>query len=192
MAGRSSVETLKKLEINTIGDLAQADLKLIMLHLKSHGKMLWEFANGIGASVVQSEPEEAKGIGNSTTLREDAATYEEVRPVFQTLAASVSGRLKKAGKKAGMVSMEIKYHDFRSISHQAPARQTGPMTRRRSWKRRAVSFLRHGAGTPVRLLGIRTSKLEDETAPEQLSIFDIEMPKEPDEKHSASGKPWTS
>ena len=33
------------------------------------------------------------------------------------------------------------------------------------------------------MLGIRTSKLSDETAPEQLSIFDIELPKEPDEKH---------
>ena len=32
-------------------------------------------------------------------------------------------------------------------------------------------------------MGIRTSKLTEETAPEQLSIFDIEMPKEPDEKH---------
>ena len=43
MAGRSSVDVLKKLEINTIGDLAQADPRLIMLHLKSHGKMLWKF-----------------------------------------------------------------------------------------------------------------------------------------------------
>ena len=118
MAGRSSVEVLKKLEINTIGDLAQADLKLITLHLKSHGKMLWEFANGIGTSVVQSEPDEAKGIGNSTTLSEDAETIEEVRPVFERLAQSVGERLKKAGKKAGMLSMEIKYYDFRTVSHQ--------------------------------------------------------------------------
>ena len=62
MAGRSSVETLKKLEINTIGDLAQADLNLVTLHLKSHGKMLWEFANGIGTAEVQSEPEQAKAL----------------------------------------------------------------------------------------------------------------------------------
>ena len=47
MAGRSSVEALKKLEIDTIGELANAGLGLIELHLKSHGKMLWEFANGI-------------------------------------------------------------------------------------------------------------------------------------------------
>ena len=35
----------------------------------------------------------------------------------------------------------------------------------------------------MRLLGIRTSKLVDEAAPEQLTIFDIQMPPEPDEKH---------
>ena len=182
MAGKSSVEVLKKLEINTIGDLAQADLKLIMLHLKSHGKMLWEFANGIGTSVVQSEPDEAKGIGNSTTLSEDAATMEEIRPVFERLAQSVGGRLKKAEKKAGMVSMEIKYYDFRTVSHQIQLDK--PANDPEVLKETACSlFLEVWSGEPVRLLGIRTSKLIDEAAPEQLSIFDIEIPKEPDEKH---------
>lgn len=182
MAGKSSVEVLKKLEINTIGDLAQADLKLITLHLKSHGKMLWEFANGIGTSVVQSEPDEAKGIGNSTTLSEDAATMEEIRPVFERLAQSVGSRLKKAEKKAGMVSIEIKYYDFRTVSHQIQLDK--PSNDPEVLKETACSlFLEVWSGEPVRLLGIRTSKLSDETAPEQLSIFDIEIPKEPDEKH---------
>ena len=182
MAGKSSVEVLKKLEINTIGDLAQSDPRLIMLHLKSHGKMLWEFANGIGTSVVQSEPDEAKGIGNSTTLSEDAATMEEIRPVFERLAQSVGGRLKKAGKKAGMVSMEIKYYDFRTVSHQIQLDK--PANDPEVLKETACSlFLEVWSGEPVRLPGIRTSKLTDEAAPEQLSIFDIEIPKEPDEKH---------
>ena len=182
MAGKSSVEVLKKLEINTIGDLAQADLKLITLHLKSHGKMLWEFANGIGTSVVQSEPDEAKGIGNSTTLSEDAETIEEVRPVFERLAQSVGERLKKAGKKAGMLSMEIKYYDFRTVSHQIQLDK--PSNDPKILQETACNlFLEVWSGEPVRLLGIRTSKLIDEAAPEQLSIFDIEIPKEPDEKH---------
>ena len=182
MAGRSSVEVLKKLEINTIGDLAKADPKLIMLHLKSHGKLLWEFANGIGRDVVQSEPDEAKGVGNSTTLSEDAATVEEVRPVFKRLAQSVGMRLKKAGKKAGMVSMEIKYYDFRTASHQMQLAK--PSSEPDVLYETACSlFLEIWTGEPVRLLGIRTSKLSDEDAPEQLSIFDIEMPEEPDEKH---------
>ena len=182
MAGKSSVEVLKKLEINTIGDLAQADPDLITLHLKSHGRMLWEFANGKGADVVRAEPEEAKGIGNSTTLSEDAATYEEVCPVFGRLAESVGRRLKKAGKKAGMVSMEIRYHDFRNVSHQAQLERSSSDPE--VLKKTACSlFLEVWTGEPVRLLGIRTSKLTDESEPEQLTIFDIELPKEPDEKH---------
>ena len=182
MAGRSSVETLKKLEINTIGDLAQADPRLIMLHLKSHGKMLWEFANGRGADVIQAEPEEAKGIGNSTTLREDAETEQEVYAVFEELARSVGGRLKKAGKKAGMVSMEIKYHDFRTVSHQMQLEKPSNDTKRLQETAYSL-FLEVWSGEPVRLLGIRTSKLSDESEPEQISIFDLKPPEEPDEKH---------
>lgn len=182
MAGRSSVETLKKLEINTIGDLAQADPELIVLHLKSHGKMLWEFANGRGRDVVRAEPEEAKGIGNSTTLRADAETEEEVYSVFEGLAQSVGRRLKKAGKKAGMVSVEIKYYDFRTVSHQMQIEK--PSNDPKVLRETAYNlFLEVWSGEPVRLLGIRTSKLADESEPEQLSIFDLEMPKEPDEKH---------
>ncbi len=187
MAGHSSVEVLKKLEINTIGDLAQADPKLIMLHLKSHGRMLWEFANGIGGDTVQARPEEAKGIGNSTTLSEDAVTEEEAYPVFAELSRSVGNRLKKAGKKAGMVSMEIKYHDFRTVSHQTQLEKASndPGILYET----ACSLFREAwSGEPVRLLGIRTSKLSDEAEPEQLSIFDIRIPEEPDEKHKKLSK----
>ncbi len=181
MAGRSSVEALKKLEINTIGDLANADLSLIELHLKSHGKMLWEFANGIDHSPVQWEQAEAKGIGNSTTLAEDAATYEEVREVFVGLAESVGRRLRKAGQKANMVSMEIKYHDFQSISHQT---QLSKPTSDEQVLLDTACRLFHEAwtGEPVRLLGIRTAKLVDAGEPEQMSIFDLEPQKPMDEK----------
>lgn len=181
MAGRSSVEALKKLEINTIGDLANADLSLIELHLKSHGKMLWEFANGIDHSPVQWEQTEAKGIGNSTTLAEDAATYEEVREVFAGLAESVGRRLRKAGQKANMVSMEIKYHDFQSMSHQTQLSK--PTSDEQILLDTACSLFQEAwTGEPVRLLGLRTAKLVDAGEPEQMSIFDLEPQKPVDEK----------
>ena len=179
MAGRSSVEILKKLEINTIGDLARSEEALIELHLKSHGRMLWEFANGIGDDQVQSVPDEAKGIGNSTTLAEDAVTYEEAEKVLKNLAESVGIRLKKAGKKAGMLSVEIRYFDFRNASHQMqlekPSAQPEVLL-----EKAGKLFQELWSGEPVRLLGIRTSKLVEESAPEQLTLFDL---KPPDEKH---------
>lgn len=181
MAGRSSVEVLKKLEINTIGDLANTDLSLIELHLKSHGKMLWEFANGIDHSAVHWEQAEAKGIGNSTTLAEDAVTYEEVKAVFAGLAESVGRRLRKAGQKAGMVSMEIKYHDFQTMSHQTQLSKP-TCDDQVIYDIACRLFQEAWSGEPVRLLGIRTAKLADAAEPEQLTIFDIEPPKPVDEK----------
>lgn len=173
MAGHSSVETLHKLEINTIGDLAQADPKILELHLKSHGRKLWEFANGIDRSVVEPDQAEAKGIGNSTTLPKDAVTEEEAMNVLLGLAESVGRRLRKHGMKAGMVSVEIKYHNFEVNSHQKQLeRQTN--SDQIIYRESVELFRELWNKEPIRLLGIRTSKLVQEGEPEQLSIFDIQ------------------
>lgn len=174
MAGRSSVETLQKLEIRTIGDLAQTDPKLLELHLKSHGRMLWEFANGIDDSPVQTEEGAAKGIGNSTTLPKDVTKVEEAKKVLLELAESVGRRLRKAGQKANMVSVEIKYSDFTTASHQKQlARASDADTI--LYEAACGLFDELWDKEPVRLLGIRTSKLTDAGEPEQMSLFEIDF-----------------
>lgn len=173
MAGRSSVEMLKKLEIYTIGDLAGMDPKLLELHLKSHGRKLWEFANGIDGSAVEAEQPEAKGIGNSTTLSRDAVTEEEAKRVLLRLAESVGQRLRKTGQRAGMLSVEIKYYNFETSSHRR--RLLRPANSDKIIYDTAVSLFQElWNGDPVRLLGIRSSKLTGEGEPEQLSIFDMQ------------------
>lgn len=182
MAGRSSVEILRKLEIKTIGDLAQADPRLLELHLKSHGRTLWEFANGIDNTNVQKEHAAAKGIGNSTTLPKDVVTKEEAKKVFLRLAESVGSRLREAEKKANMVSVEIKYSTFQTVSHQ---KQLGKASNSDSVIYGVASelFEELWSGEPIRLLGIRSAKLVDADEPEQLSIFDMQVEKPKDEKH---------
>ena len=176
MAGGSSVEVLKKLEIQTIGDLAKADVKLIELHLKSHGKRLWEFANGIDDSVVESEKTEAKGIGNSTTLSKDATTTEEALKVLLALSESVGRRLRNQGYRAGMVNVEVKYADFTVNSHQKQLmRETS--SDQNIYQAAALLFREMWNGSPIRLLGIRTSKLVREDEPQQLSLFDLNISK---------------
>lgn len=118
MAGKSSVNVLHKLEIRTIGELAKSDPKLLELHLKSHGRTLWEFANGIDHEKVRRGHVENKGIGNSTTLAKDAVTEEEAKKALLMLSESVAGRLRKEKQRAGMVSVEVKYHTFQTVSHQ--------------------------------------------------------------------------
>lgn len=190
MCGHSSVETLRKLEILTIGDLACADRSVISAHLKSHGVLLWEYANGIDDSGVVVEQAEAKGIGNSTTLSQDAADRETAHRVLLSLSESVAGRLRRSGQSASMVSTEIKYNTFKKVSHQTtlltPTSQTDII-----YQTACYLFDEIWDGTPVRLLGIRSSKLTAEGEPVQLSLFDLPVPAQngPAEAGLYAGRP---
>ncbi len=172
MCGKSSVETFRKLEILTIGDLAKADPSILALHLKSHGLLLWNYANGIDDTPVQPISADAKGIGNSTTLAKDALTSEECKRVLLKLADSVSSRLHESGQHATMISTEIRYNTFQNVSHQTtlltPVSSAGQI-----YETACLLFDEIWNGTPVRLLGIRTSKLVSKDEPVQISLFDF-------------------
>ena len=173
MAGHSSVEVLQKLEIRTIGELAQSDPVLLELHLKSHGRTLWEFANGRCGHKVIRDHVKNKGIGNSTTLPKDATTEAEAREVLLWLAGSVGSRLRKDKKKAKMISVEIKYHTFQSVSHQTQF-EKAISSDQTIYETACGLFSELWNGEPIRLLGIRTSKLSDETEAEQIILFDYQ------------------
>lgn len=169
--GKSSVQVLKTLEINTIGDLAKADPEILKAHLKSHGLGLWQSANGIDDSVVESIQAAAKGVGNSHTLSRDATTKEEAFRVLLSLADSVATRLRKTGVYASMVSVEIKYADFRTVSHQCSL-PTPVNTGNAIYDTACTLFEDLWDKNPIRLLGIRTSKLVDVLEPSQMTMFD--------------------
>lgn len=175
MCGHSSVETLKKLGILTIGELATADPTILESHLKSHGLTLWHYANGRDNSEVGPEPVKSKGIGNSTTMREDAVTVQAAHKELLYLAESVGRRLRASHQLAGLVCTEIKYNTFQSVSHQAlldtPSASTDVI-----YAKACKLFDELWDGTPVRLLGIRTSKLVADNEPIQLNLFDYVAP----------------
>ena len=174
MCGKSSVQTLNKLGIRTIGDLAQADRQILSAHLKSHGVMLWAYANGIDPSKVVPVPEEAKGIGNSITLSKDVTERRQAVRTLLSLSESVGGRLRAAGQLAGMVSVEIKYSSFRSVSHQTSLFSHTDSTQL-IYETSCRLFDELWDGSPIRLLGIRTSRLAGAGEPSQLSLFDLEI-----------------
>ena len=160
--------------VNTLAGLQSTDPKLLEFHLKSHGRTLWEFANGIGDAKVQSEETAAKGVGNSTTLPKDVEKAEDAKKVLFSLAESVGKRLRKAGQKANMVSVEIRYSDFQNVSHQ---KQLGRASGADQviYEAACSLFDELWNGEPIRLLGVRTAKLVDEDEPEQLSLFDLQF-----------------
>lgn len=172
MCGKSSAKLLQKMGIRKIGDLARTDKAVVESWLKSHGGMLWNYANGIDDGQVVKEKPKAKGVGNSTTLANNAETEEEAYTVLKELAVSVSQRLKKHHFLAAQISTEIKYASFRSVSHQRTI-LTPTAEETEIYQCACQLFNELWDGEPIRLLGIRTTKLQDEEEPTQISLFDL-------------------
>lgn len=170
LCGKSAAATLNKLGIFTIGELARTDKDILVSHLKSHGITLWEFANGIDDSKVETEVQEAKGIGNSTTVARDVTDRSVASDVIYSLCESVSKRLHDSGVLATQVTVEIKYSDFKTFSHQCGT--DSPIETSVALHRVSMMlFDRLWNGEPIRLLGVRAGKLVKPDEPYQLSLF---------------------
>lgn len=158
---KSSVNVLHKLGIFTIGQLAKSPVTILDAHLKSHGRVLWEYANGIDESVVNTKREDLKGVGNSTTLPKDLDNIVEINRILLRLSEKVSGRLREGKQKAKTVAVEIKYNDFTKCSKQITVDiATDSGTEIYNISKNLFKGL--WSGRPVRLLGVRTANLIEE------------------------------
>lgn len=171
MCGKSSAMALRNLGILTIGDLATFDLNILKSHLKSHGTTLWEYANGMDNSEIYTERSRPKGIGNSTTLSKDVVTRQEACKVLLTLAESVGQRLRRSKEQATVICTEIKYNDFQSVSHQMIL-PVPTSSDEQIYQASVTLFDELWDMRPIRLLGIRSSKLVPAGEPVQLTLFD--------------------
>ena len=181
MAGRSSVEVLHKLGIFTIGQLAQSPRDVLEAHLKSHGTMLLDFANGIDQSAVEPVREDAKGVGNSVTLPKDYDNLDEIDKILLQLSDKVAGRLRKLHQRAKTIAVEVKFYDFTKASRQTTFEKSvdSGMEIYRSAKK---LFRELWQETPVRLLGVRTTNLIRDGEPEQMSLSDLLVEQETSRK----------
>lgn len=170
--GKASVARLTNLGIMTIGELANTNLDFLMSHFKSHGKYMHNAANGIDDSIIDNSHREVKGVGNSTTLSTDVTTLEQAKEVLLSLAESVTKRLRKKEQIAGSVTVEIKYSTFETTTHQTTL-SNATNTTDIIYDCACTLFAESWNNNPVRLLGIRTAKLESADTPTQLSLFDL-------------------
>lgn len=169
--GRANARKLMNLGIYTIGDLAQADPMLIKLHLKKHGEVIWAFANGMDVSVVQSEQPVNKGYGNSTTIPFDVSDASTAKLVLLALSETVAARLRESEVRAEVVAVGIKTHDLSYASHQMTLRNATNITIE-IHRCACQLFDQLWDGTPIRHLGIHTSRVKDGVNIRQLDKFD--------------------
>ena len=118
MIGKSSSKKLHDLGINTIGELANTDREFLLRHFKSMGKLMWEYANGIDNSEVESDYGNPKSISSSLVLPYNYSNVQDIYSVIKDLSMDVGKRLRKNKLYAPNVSIWVKYHDFSKISKQ--------------------------------------------------------------------------
>ncbi|MBQ0043181.1 MAG: DNA polymerase IV [Lachnospiraceae bacterium] len=171
LCGKSSQQALHKLGIRTIGQLATTDPTILTDNLKSMGQTLYAFANGIDDSQINLTREREKSIGNSTTPPEDVTSREDASKILLLLADSVASRLRRASLRTTCVCVEIKYTDFKSTSRQMTLTDSTDNSGVLH-QNAMILFDKLWNGDPIRLLGLRSTKLEESSKPYQLSLFD--------------------
>lgn len=171
LVGHATEEKLTRGHIQTIGDLAHADLRVIqgLVGMKM-GLQLYNYARGIDDSPVLSQPEELKGYGNSTTLAEDVTTAEEANRILLALTDSTAARMRTDGAKAACVSVTMRGNDFKDRSHQRKLMEATDVTEEiYDIVKRLFSEL--WDGRPLRLLGVSLTDITREDT-EQISLFE--------------------
>jgi len=115
--GPKSEETLKRLGLTTIGDIAARPAEWLVQKLGEGGRHLWELSHGIDDRAVIPDGE-AKSIGAEDTFEEDLDGREALLPQIHAQALRVGRRLRRAQVKTRVVQLKIKYADFELITRR--------------------------------------------------------------------------
>ncbi len=180
MVGKKTEEKLLKYGINTIGKLANTDLNFLKQLLKSHGDVIWNYANGLCTSDVFSSFtsdsfSKAKSHGRSTTLPKDINTLDEAKIVFMGLVEKVCSKLRKNNQIGSVVT--ITYKNTHRLVFTQQRKVFSPTNNANDVYRTALElFTELWNGEDIRALGVSVSRLEEENM-SQISLFDTNIEK---------------
>ena len=168
--GHASLKKLSNLGIRTIGELAAMDPALLRGHMKSHGQLIWQYANGLNESPVIDIPPAAKGYGNSLTTPQDVQDPELAKKYLLSLSETVSARLRADGVKISMVSISLRDWDLRFYGHQITLSVPTDLTIE-IFTAVCRCFDEVWDGIPLRHLGIHTGRVSRDDF-RQIQMFD--------------------
>lgn len=168
--GKSSAAKLSKAGINTIGDLAHADVKELQLILGDKGSLhLHNYANGIDDSLVQEEREDAKGYSAETTVEENLEDLDSICRMLLAQADVVTARMRADDARCTCVGVSFRTTDFVNKSHQRKLVDSTDVTDV-IYKVACELIEECWQGEPLRLIGLSLTDI-DRDAFEQMSFF---------------------
>lgn len=176
--GKHTAAKLKKINVNTIGDIAKCERSYLIEYLGKNGDQLWVNASGLDESEVMSVDyqRELKSVGNSTTTPADMTNVMEVSGTLRQLSASVASRLRKHNLLGTVIAITVRDKNLRIFEHQRVLFE--PTDNESVIYKAALALFEESYdwAVPIRSIGVRCNKLIRADEGIQLSIFsDIEQ-----------------
>lgn len=168
--GKSSAKRLHSLGFKTIGDLAHANKQYLISNFKSQGEYIWNSANGIASADLTYIPPANKGYGNSVTLPCDVTDIDTANKILLSLCETVGARIRAEQAYISVVQVQIVDCEFVHHSRQTTLPSTTNVTEKIYTCAKQL-FVECWDHTPIRLLGVSTSKASTESY-EQYNLFD--------------------
>mgnify|MGYP001616732499 CR=1 FL=1 len=156
--GKKTEAVLKNIGINTIGDLAKREIRDMERLLGKNGVHIWQLANGIDDSEVETDAE-AKSISNELTFEEDTADKDKIEAALMSLCEKISNRLRCENLKGRTITLKIRLEDFHTYTR---ATTIDRATNYVDVIHRQIDRLCNDFGInkkKIRLLGVRVSNL---------------------------------
>ena len=164
MVGRKTAEKLKKLNVHTIRQLANASRQMLRAHFGVVGDHLVDYASGVERDEVKLyyDTHVPKSISNGTTTPRDIVNMTDAKTVIYALTELVASRLRKFGLVANGVSLSIKYAEtLEGISKHTTLEF--PTSNALDFAKKAVEMLKemHAFPTPLRAITVGAIRLEN-------------------------------
>lgn len=148
---------MHRMGIFTLGELSRANPDMLLRQFGVWGKSLWEKANGIDESSVQSSWS-VKSISRNITFDHDTRDQEKIAGTLTYLLDRVSTTLRKKKKQARVVTITLRYSNFDTITRQQTL--SHPTANTQVLQKTMFSLLHtHLQYKNIRLVGIGVSHL---------------------------------
>ena len=172
MVGKSTKMLLNRLNIYTIGQLANTDDKVLQRHFKKQATYLKQAAWGIDDSKVEPKSDKTISISASETLPHDCTDKDKLKEILLYFTEQTTRELRYKQQYAKTVAVFYKNNEFTSYSAQAKLENPSNNTKE-IYKLVLEIFTKSYKEDPLRLIGVRLADLS-ETKEKQLTIFENE------------------
>ncbi|MFP4654507.1 MAG: DNA polymerase IV [Methanohalobium sp.] len=158
--GRKTNETLDKLGIQTIGDLKNFDVQILIGKFGKSGLRMYQLAKGIDHREVE-EQNEVKSISKEDTFDEDIADPILAEEIIDILSEEVHSSLTKKKYLFKTVTLKVRLDDFTTFTRSKTfvSYRSEADVIKKGCKELMNQFIRNNGNCKFRLLGVEVSKL---------------------------------